>query len=516
MLYCCLFQSTLHPQKCWDKEQVCHDPGYGVAEADAGPGDSWHEPKADTAAGYHLHHAAEHGEVAEAEPLDRIAHDGEQSEGGVEVVVDAHVLRSVAHHGSLAAVYEELHHIVGEGIYHEEGEEEVGEHEADGILHATCYAVHALCSEVLSAVGSHCYADVLEDAGEEILYAERGGEGCYAGGAESVVGTLQHDDANAGDGELQAHRHTVVEQYARAAVVVATFVALRNEQLHVLAYIPYTQCYGYSLREPCGYAGSCYAHATEEYEHNVKQDVHEGGSDEEVERLARVAECAYLTRQEVEAEREWNGCELQHEERIGIVEDVSRSVHHLQDAVAGHQREHHYHRGYDSRHSNSVGYVDAHLAVVLRPERLRYGYGEACAGSVAEAHNEEGDGGGCAHGCQCFYTNPSAYDDGIDDEVHLLKDVAKYQWQCELCDLAQWRSDRHIAHRCSLLRSVRRGAVGGLCFHMLSCLRFYLFAFKYFVAAWYGQDAHTSYFLLFYLFTFICCGRRVVSCRSAA
>lgn len=196
------FQSTLHPQKCRNKEQVCHNPGYGVAEADAGPGDSWHEPKANTAACYHLHHAAEHGEVAEAETLDGVAQNGEQSEGGVEVVVDAHVLRSVAHHGCLAAVYEEAHHVVGRGIYHDEGEEEVDEHEADGILHAACYAVHTLCSEVLSAVGCHCYADVLEYAGEEILYAERGGEGCYAGGAESVVGALQHDDANAGDGEL--------------------------------------------------------------------------------------------------------------------------------------------------------------------------------------------------------------------------------------------------------------------------------------------------------------------------
>ena len=337
LLFRCILQSVLHPKERRNEEQICHNPGYWVAEADTGPGDSWHEPKADTAACYHLHHAAEHGEVAEAESLDGVAQNGEQSEGGVEVVVDAHVLRSVAYHGSLAAVYEELHHIVGEGIYHEEGEDEVGEHEADGILHATRHAVHTLCSEVLSAVGSYCYADVFEDAGEEILYAERGGKGSHAGGAESVVGTLQHDDANAGDGELQAHRHTVVEQYARAAVVVATFVALRDEQLHVLAYIPYTQCYGYSLREPCGYAGSCYAHATEEYEHNVKQDVHEGGSDEEVERLARVAECAYLTGEEVEAERERYGCELQHEERIGIVEDVGRGVHHLQDAVAGHQ-----------------------------------------------------------------------------------------------------------------------------------------------------------------------------------
>ena len=479
LLFRCILQSVLHPKERRNEEQISHNPGYGVAEADTGPGDSRHEPKAYAAACYHLHHAAEHREVAEAESLDRIAHDGEQSERGVEVVVDAHILRSVAYHGSLAAVYEESHHIVGERIYHDKRKYEVDEHETDGVLHASCYAVNALCSEVLSAVGSHSHAYVLEDAGEEILYAERGGEGSHACSAESVVGALQHDDANAGDGELQTHRHAVVQQNARAAVVVAALVALRNEQLHALAYIPDAETYRDALREPCGYAGSCHAHAAEEYEHHVEQDVHNGGSDEEVERLARIAEGAYLTRQEVEAEREWNGGELQHEECVGVVEDVSRSVHHLQDAVAEHKREHHYHQSHHHGNTHGIGYVDAHLMVVLRTERLRHRYGEACTGSVAEAHYEKCDRCRSAYSRQCAHADPSAYDDGVDDEVHLLKDVAQYQGQCEFGDLAQRRSDGHIAHRCSLLRCSRRVAVGVLCFHLLSCLfSFFLCLFK--------------------------------------
>ena len=31
MLYCLLFQSMLHPKEGWNKEDVCHAPGYWVA-----------------------------------------------------------------------------------------------------------------------------------------------------------------------------------------------------------------------------------------------------------------------------------------------------------------------------------------------------------------------------------------------------------------------------------------------------------------------------------------------------
>ena len=117
------------------------------------------------------------------------------------------------------------------------------------------------------------------------------------------------------------------------------------------------------------------------------------------------------------------------------MENVSRSIHHLQDAVAEHKRKHHYHQSHHHGNTHGIGYVDAHLMVVLRTERLRHRYGEAGAGSVAEAHYEKGDRCRSAYSRQCAHADPSAYDDGVDDEVHLLKDVAQYQGQCEFGDL---------------------------------------------------------------------------------
>ena len=73
------------------------------------------------------------------------------------------------------------------------------------------------------------------------------------------------------------------------------------------------------------------------------------------------------------------------------MENVSRSIHHLQDAVAEHKREHHYHQSHHHGNTHGIGYVDAHLMVVFRTERLRHRYGEACTGSVAESHYEKDD-----------------------------------------------------------------------------------------------------------------------------
>lgn len=45
LLFRCILQSVLHPKERRNEEQISHNPGYWVAEADTGPGDSRHEPK---------------------------------------------------------------------------------------------------------------------------------------------------------------------------------------------------------------------------------------------------------------------------------------------------------------------------------------------------------------------------------------------------------------------------------------------------------------------------------------
>ena len=199
------------------------------------------------------------------------------------------------------------------------------------------------------------------------------------------------------------------------------------------------------MRQPCGDARSGYTHTATEYKHHVEQNVDNGRCDEKIEWLARIAEGTYLTREEIEAECEWYGGKLRHKEYVGIVEDVGRSVDQLQDSMAEHKREQRHHRSDYSRYSHGISYVDAHLAIVLCAECLCYGNCKSCTSSVAESHNEKHYGRRRTHSCQRTNANPSAYNGGIDDEIHLLQNVAQYEWQGKLADLAQWRTYGHVA-----------------------------------------------------------------------
>lgn len=126
----------LHPKEGGNEKYVCHAPGYRVAKADTSPIQSGDDPEAYAATCYHLHNAAKHREVAEAKTLYGVAQDGEQSEDWIEVVGNAHKLCRTSHHLSLAVVYKEAHHPIGKGVDNDKGEDEVDQHEADGVLHA--------------------------------------------------------------------------------------------------------------------------------------------------------------------------------------------------------------------------------------------------------------------------------------------------------------------------------------------------------------------------------------------
>ena len=42
---------------------------------------------------------------------------------------------------------------------------------------------------------------------------------------------------------------------------------------------------------------------------------------------------------------------------------------------------------------------------------------------------------------------PSSHDGGVDDEVHLLKNVTQDEWYCKLDDGSQGRAYRHVVYR---------------------------------------------------------------------
>jgi hypothetical protein len=420
-------QSLIDEEHRRQEEHVGSRPRQRVAIADAMPQEEGHYPQADGTPRQHLHHAAHHREVAVAEALNGIAEDGEQAEHRIKIARDAHEHGGIGHDFLLARLHEKHHHIVGKGIDDEEGEHEIDEHDFDRCFQTCRDALQLSRSNVLSAIGRHRYADILKDAREQIFHSLRGGEGCHVGRAEGIVGTLKHDDADACDGELKPHRDAVVEQMAHHVVVILPLLASGHEHLHPPVDIPYAEPYRESLREQRGKSRSLNAEAEPEDEHHVEQDVHQRRGDEEIERLFGVAQRADEARQQVVAHGEGDGDEVEQQENPRVVEDFRRRVHHLQDAGAEEAREERDDHGQHGGYAQRVGHVSPHLGIVLGSEALSHRNGKARARAVAEPHDEKHDGGARSHSCQRAHAYPAPHDGGVDDEVHLLEDVAQYQ-----------------------------------------------------------------------------------------
>lgn len=211
-----LLQVPVQQEEAGHEEDVGEDPCHGVAIAHAEEAEGWHEPQAHSRPGYHLHHAGQHGEIAITQALDAVTEDGEQAEHRIEIATYAHDHGGVVGHGLTAAVDEQLHHVAGKGEDDERREHEIYHHDLHRRPLALAHAVEPSGPDVLSAIGCHGHADVVEHADEQVLDAHRRRERGHVDGAEGVVGTLQQDDAYGGNRHLQAHWYAVVEQYGRA------------------------------------------------------------------------------------------------------------------------------------------------------------------------------------------------------------------------------------------------------------------------------------------------------------
>ena len=414
----------IKPQEGGDEEEICHDPRHWVAEADSRPRQGWHQPETHTASRYHFHHATQHREIAVTQALDAVAQDGEQAQTRIEIVGYAHKLGSISHHLSLALIHEEHHHLVGKRIDEQEGEDEINHHHLDGCPYALTDSIQLPGSQVLTAIGSHRHSDVLEYAGKEIFDAHRGSKCSHINRSQSVVGTLEHDEADSGNRELQTHRNAVVQQNAYLFIIKFPFFSLRNQNLHLLLDKPDTEQHGDSLREPGSNARTLYAQSHAENQNAIENDVDDRGGNEEIERLFRVAQGANLTGEQVVGDGKRNRRKLQHQEDVGIIEHLLRRIHQVQNLSAedaGKKGDDH---GKADGNTDAVAYVSPHLGIILGAESLGDRDGKTGTGAVAEAHDEKHDGAGCAYCRKSSHANPSSHDGGIDNEIHLLKDVA--------------------------------------------------------------------------------------------
>ena len=259
----------IKPQEGGNEEEICHDPRHRIAEADTRPRQGRHQPETHTASRYHFHYATQHREIAVTQALDAVAQDGEQAQTRIEIVGYAHKLGSISHHLCLALIHEEHHHLVGKRIDEQEGEDEINQHHPDGSPYALTDSIQLPGSQVLTAIGSHRHSDVLENAGKEIFDAHRGCKCSHINSSQSVVRTLEHDEADGGNRELQSHWNAIVQQNAYLLVIEFSFFSLRNQNLHFLFNKPDTEQHGNALREPGGNACTLYAQSHAENQNAI-------------------------------------------------------------------------------------------------------------------------------------------------------------------------------------------------------------------------------------------------------
>ena len=107
--------------------------------------------------------------------------------------------------------------------------------------------------------------------------------------------------------------------------------------------------------------------------------------------------------QQVVAYRERYRRKLEHEEDVGIIEYLQWGVDEMQNLLA---------------------------------EKAR---------QEGDDHGE-GDGYAIANGCQGIHADPSSHDDGVDDEIHLLQDIAQDKGHCESEDGSHRRTNSHVIY----------------------------------------------------------------------
>ena len=162
--------------------------------------------------------------------------------------------------------------------------------------------------------------------------------------------------------------------------------------------------------------------------------------------MLRVAEGPQESRQEVIAYGEGYGEELHEEESVGIAVDVGRGIDEDKDPVAEHAADNGDDDSKDDAYAQGVGHIRPHLREVLGTESLGHRDGETGTGAVAEAHDEKHYRRRGTDGGQRADTYPPAYDGGIDDEIHLLKDVPKDEGKSKPQDATGGRTYGHIVN----------------------------------------------------------------------
>ena len=136
---------------------------------------------------------------------------------------------------------------------------------------------------------------------------------------------------------------------------------------------------------------------------------------------------------------------MEEEEGVGIGHDVGGRAHPKEDVTAQQCGDCGEAQGDDGGQAQRAGNMAAHDGVVVCAKGLCNRDGKASACTIAETHDEKHDSPRRSNSRQCSHAKKPPHDDGIDNGVKLLEEVAANQRQCEEQDAPCGASHRHVA-----------------------------------------------------------------------
>ena len=281
---------------------------------------------------------------------------------------------------------------------------DIDSHQQKARLDAGPDAFRLTCPVVLSAIGCHRHTQALQRTEEEHLDTHGGSEGCHAGCSQCIVGTLQHDAANGGDGELQSHRNSDTQHVQCQPTVKPTFGGCGLQNLELPHHVVITQESRQALGDDRGYRSTCHSPSQHQDAEKVEQNIEDGGKQQEPERCLTVSQRTDDAGKQVVEERTRHTDKGNEQVQIRIVEDVFRSTHRTQDKGTKQTRHNGNQDRHDRRQLQARPHILAHRRIVMRPELLGNRNAETSTTAVAEPENQEDDRAACPDGSEGIYT----------------------------------------------------------------------------------------------------------------
>ena len=403
------------------------DPGERVRPHDALEAEQVPEQERRDDAHDELDDARDGGNDRRSEALQRSAQDEQGRERPVPEAVDVEHERRELDDALRAVADEQAHHGSAER------DEERSEHDSGAERHphrlddTAADAVWPAPAEVLRRVHGCREAQRLQERHREAVDARRRRVRGDRIGAERVESDLHRERADADDGCLESHREAEPQVLgdvgARHAPVEAAHVQHRHPPPHVVE----AQHDRHRLRDD-GREGGTGDSPRQRADHEDHESRVEQARDrQEDERGPRVADRADDRREEVERDDGARAEETDLREHRRPRQELCGGLQQCEDRSREHRREDGQHDRDRRRQQSARGDRAAHTREVARTERLRRRNREPAREAAGEPEQQEQQRSRRPDGGERVDAEETPDDDGIDELVQLLDDVADQQ-----------------------------------------------------------------------------------------